>query len=45
MRGPEDNVLARFALAAEETDADVIVRVSSDAPFIDPEFVDHLVKR
>ena len=43
IRGPEDDVLARFALAAEATDADVIVRVSSDAPFIDAAFVDHLV--
>jgi len=44
LRGPEDNVLERFRLAAEKTDADVIVRVSADAPFIDPQFVDHLVK-
>lgn len=43
VRGPEDDVLARFALAAEATDASVIVRVSADAPFIDPGFVDHLV--
>ncbi len=44
VRGPEDDVLARFALAAEATDADVIVRVSSDAPFIDAPFVDHLLE-
>ena len=43
IRGPEDDVLARFARAAEMLDADVIVRVSSDAPFIDAGFVDHLV--
>jgi spore coat polysaccharide biosynthesis protein SpsF len=43
IRGPEDNVLARFARAAEILDADVIVRVSSDAPFIDAGFVDHLI--
>ncbi len=43
MRGPEDNVLARFARTAEILDADVIVRVSSDAPFIDAGFVDHLI--
>jgi spore coat polysaccharide biosynthesis protein SpsF len=43
VRGPEDNVLARFARAAEATDADIIVRVSSDAPFVDADFVDHLV--
>jgi spore coat polysaccharide biosynthesis protein SpsF len=43
VRGPEDDVLARFARAAEALDADIIVRVSSDAPFIDAGFVDHLV--
>src|SRR6201996_8749186 len=43
VRGSEDNVLARFARAAELLDADVIVRVSSDAPFIDAGFVDHLI--
>jgi len=43
IRGPEDDVLARFALAAEATDADIIVRVSSDAPFLDAGFIDHLL--
>lgn len=43
IRGPEDDVLARFARAAEALDADIIVRVSSDAPFIDAGFVDHLI--
>jgi len=43
VRGPEDDVLARFALAAQATDADIIVRVSSDAPFIDAGFIDHML--
>jgi len=43
VRGPEENVLARYATAAEKLDADIIVRVTSDAPFIDAGFVDHLV--
>ena len=43
MRGPEDDVLARYARAAEKLDADIIVRVSSDTPFLDAGFVDHLV--
>jgi spore coat polysaccharide biosynthesis protein SpsF len=43
VRGPEDDVLARYARTAEKLDADIIVRVSSDAPFIDAGFVDHLV--
>lgn len=43
IRGPEDDVLARFARAAESLDADIIVRVNSDAPFIDADFIDHLI--
>jgi spore coat polysaccharide biosynthesis protein SpsF len=43
IRGPEDDVLARFAKAAEKLDADIVVRVSSDAPFLDARFIDHLV--
>jgi len=43
VRGPEDDVLARYARAAERLDADIILRVSADAPFIDAGFVDHLV--
>ena len=43
VRGPEDDVLARFAHAAELLDADIIVRVSSDAPFLDAGFIDHLI--
>lgn len=43
VRGPEADVLARFARAAELLDADIIVRVSADAPFVDAGFIDHLV--
>ncbi|MGB8365374.1 MAG: cytidylyltransferase domain-containing protein [Rhizomicrobium sp.] len=43
VRGPEDDVLARFARAAEILDADIIVRVSADAPFVDAGFIDHLI--
>jgi spore coat polysaccharide biosynthesis protein SpsF len=43
VRGPEENVLERFRLAAEETGADIVVRVSADAPFLDAGFIDHLV--
>jgi len=43
VRGSEDDVLSRFAKAAEALDADIVVRVSSDAPFIEAGFIDHLV--
>lgn len=49
IRGPEHNVLARYALAAHIVDADVIMRVTADCPMIDPKtcgevlslFMDH----
>lgn len=43
VRGAEDNVLTRFARAADLLDADVIVRVNADAPFVDAGFIDHLI--
>lgn len=44
VRGPEDNVLQRYAKAAQQLQADVIVRVTGDAPFVDPATVDRLVE-
>lgn len=35
-RGPRDDVLRRYAGAAEATDGDRILRVTSDCPLIDP---------
>lgn len=43
VRGPEDDVLGRFALAAHTIDPDVIVRVNADAPLVDAGFIDYLV--
>lgn len=43
VRGPEDDVLARFALAAHIVDPDVVVRVCADAPLVDAAFVDFLI--
>lgn len=37
VRGPEHDVLARYAKAAEVVKADVIMRVTSDCPLIEPE--------
>lgn len=44
VRGPEDDVLARYLIAVDACQADVIVRVTSDAPLIEPWFVDYLVR-
>lgn len=36
VRGPENDVLARYVAAARETEADYVLRVTSDCPAIDP---------
>lgn len=44
-RGPEFDVLDRFRIALNEhPTAEVVVRVTADCPFIDPEVVDLLVR-
>jgi len=43
VRGDPLDVLARYSLAARESSAEVLVRVTSDCPFIDPGIVDQVV--
>ena len=42
-RGSENDVLERFFLAAEEFNAEAIVRITGDCPFIDPQLVDKMI--
>lgn len=43
-RGSENDVLSRYAEAAQKFDAEIVVRVTSDCPLIDPEVVDLAIR-
>jgi glutamate-1-semialdehyde 2,1-aminomutase len=43
-RGSENDVLERFYDAAKQYDADVIVRITGDCPFVDASLVDQIIE-
>ncbi len=43
-RGSEDNVLSRYYYSAKENNIDVVVRITSDCPLIDPFVSNELIK-
>ena len=45
VRGPEDDVLARFAVALAEHPADNVIRITADCPFTDPQLVAEVLDR
>lgn len=41
--GPEEDVLARYFLAAKKTGADIIVRITADCPLVDSKLIDKAI--
>lgn len=43
-RGSEADVLGRYYIAAKENNVDIVVRITSDCPVIDPHVIDQMVQ-
>ncbi len=44
VRGSDNDVLQRYVDAARETDADVVIRITGDCPFVDPQLIDEMLE-
>lgn len=45
VKGPENNVLKRYMIAAENLDCDSIVRLTADNPEVDMELINHCIDK
>ena len=44
-RGSEEDVLSRYYYAAKKNNADIVVRITSDCPIIDPRIIDEMLEK
>ena len=44
-RGSENDVLSRYYNAAKENGSDIVIRITSDCPVIDPQIIDIMIDR
>ena len=44
IRGDNQDVLSRYALAAKSTNSDAIMRITGDCPLIDPDLIDEIIE-
>jgi|MDTB01.3.fsa_nt_gb glutamate-1-semialdehyde 2,1-aminomutase len=43
VRGSQNDVLSRFALAARHTEANILIRITGDCPLVDPGLIDEMI--
>ena len=43
VRGSQNDVLSRFVLAAEHTQANILIRITGDCPFLDPGLLEEMI--